>query len=69
MMKKLISLVLPGLSETIASVRCSARRLMSEDLPTFDRPMNANSGRFQFGHDFRSGELTSKTADLIFIRR
>jgi len=37
-------------------------------LPTFERPMNANSGSGDFGHDFRSGELTSKTADLIFMR-
>ena len=29
--------------------------------------MKANSGRFQLGHDFRSGLLTSNTADLIFM--
>ena len=67
MMKKLINFVLPGVSETIASSRFSARRLISEDLPTLERPMKANSGRFQLGHDFRSGLLTSNTADLIFM--
>jgi hypothetical protein len=40
--------------------------LMSDDFPTFDRPMSANSGRDDFGQDARSGELPWKRADAIF---
>ena len=29
----------------------------SDDFPTFDRPMNANSGRSDTGHDARFGAL------------
>src|SRR5476649_2717381 len=67
MIKKFISLVFPGVTETLASSRRSASKLISDDLPTLDRPMKANSGSGDFGHDFRSGALTLKTADLIFI--
>src|SRR3954462_4749083 len=62
-----MSRVLPGRSETRARSFFSASRLMREDLPTFDRPMNANSGRTGIGHDARSGALVVKTAVLIFM--
>lgn len=38
---------------------------MSEDLPTLDRPMKANSGRVDSGQLSKSGELVSKVADWI----
>jgi hypothetical protein len=38
----------------------------SEDLPTFERPMKANSGSDSSGHDSKSGALQSKMADEIF---
>ncbi len=63
-----MSFVLPGVTEALASALRSASRLIREDLPTLDRPMKANSGNAQFGHDARVGALVSKTADLIFIR-
>jgi hypothetical protein len=39
----------------------------SDDLPTFERPMKANSGNVSSGHESRSGALQSKMADEIFI--
>jgi hypothetical protein len=39
----------------------------SEDLPTFDRPMKANSGSDSSGHDPMSGALHSKMADAMFM--
>jgi hypothetical protein len=30
---------------------------MSDDFPTFERPMSANSGRADFGQEARSGAL------------
>ena len=40
--------------------------LMSDDFPTFERPMSANSGRADSGHEARSGELALKVAVRIF---
>jgi len=36
--------------------------LMSEDLPTFDRPMKAYSGKSGFGHSFSDGLLFTNSA-------
>src|SRR5271168_3872977 len=41
--KKLIARVLPGVDDTLAS-RDPSSELISDDLPTFDRPRNATSG-------------------------
>ena len=41
--KKLMARVRPGVEETLAS-REPSRALMSEDLPTFERPRKATSG-------------------------
>ena len=38
----------------------------SEDLPTFERPMKANSGSDSSGHESKSGALQSKMADEMF---
>ncbi len=45
----------------------SARRFNSEDLPTLERPMKANSGSARRGASARVGALLSNTADLIFM--
>src|ERR1051325_1740606 len=67
MVKKLISLVKPGLGDTRASARCPANMFSRDDLPTLDRPMKANSGNDSSGHESRSGALRSKMADEMFI--
>jgi hypothetical protein len=36
---------------------------MSDDLPTFERPMNANSGRSEGGHSDNRTALLLKFAD------
>jgi hypothetical protein len=42
--------------------------LMSEDLPTFDRPMNAYSGLSGAGHPVTEGLLMIYFADFISRR-
>src|SRR6266478_2765579 len=61
-----MSLVNPGVGETRANPCSPASRFRSEDLPTFERPMKANSGSDSSGHEFKSGALQSKTADEMF---
>ncbi len=58
--------VLPGLEEVCASAFLSVRRLISEDLPTLERPIKANSGSSGAGHCDSLDELLTKVADLIF---
>jgi hypothetical protein len=41
--------------------------LISEDLPTLDLPMNANSGNFCFGFSEILVLLPEKRASVIFI--
>ena len=55
--KKLINCVCPGVAETFASAFAPASMLSSDDFPTFDRPMNANSGSPETGHDYTFGAL------------
>ncbi len=43
MVKKLISFVKPGVAETLARSFREVSMLIMDDLPTFERPMNANS--------------------------
>ena len=62
-----MSLVNPGVLETRANSRLPESMFSSEDLPTFDLPMKANSGRDSSGHESRSGALRSKMADEMFI--
>ena len=57
---------LASVRETRASSRLPAKKFSKEDLPTFDRPMNANSGNDSSGHESRSGALRSKMADEMF---
>src|ERR1017187_1139301 len=62
----LMSFVNPGVGETRARPSLPASMFSSEDLPTFERPMKANSGRDSSGHESRSGALQSKMADEMF---
>src|SRR5438309_7610912 len=64
--KKLRSLVNPGVGETRANPCLPASRFRSEDLPTFERPMKANSGSDSSGQESESGALRSKMADEMF---
>src|SRR5208282_6199 len=61
-----MSLVNPGVGETRANPCSPASMFSSEDLPTFERPMKANSGSDSSGHEPKSGALQSKMADKIF---
>src|SRR5580704_18782416 len=60
-----MSLVNPGVGETRARPSLPASRFSNEDLPTFERPIKANSGNDSSGHASRSGALQSKMADEI----
>src|SRR4249920_37321 len=66
MVKRLMSLVNPGLGETRANPCSPASRFSREDLPTLERPTKANSGSDSSGHEFKSGALRSKMADEMF---
>jgi hypothetical protein len=66
-LKWLISLVFPGVWDTFARFFRSVSILINEDFPTFDRPMNANSGRSVLGHCFRSGLEERNSALEIFM--
>jgi len=50
-----------------ASLPCLHNALISDDLPTLDLPMNANSGNLLEGFSFTLVELPENTALLIFI--
>src|SRR6187455_3092750 len=62
-----MSFVNPGVGETLARPTLPASMFSNEDLPTFERPMKANSGSDSSGHESRSGALQSKMADEMFI--
>ena len=64
-----MSLVNPGVGETRARPAWSASRFSSEDLPTLERPMKANSGNDSSGHAAKSGALRSKMADEMFTMK
>ena len=66
MVKMLINLVNPGVGETRANPASPASMFSSEDLPTLERPMKANSGSDSSGQESKSGALQSKMADEIF---
>src|SRR5436190_1475248 len=62
MRKKLRSWVRPGVRETRASPRWWAKALRRLDLPTFERPVTAISGRSPGGASRSFGALFSKLA-------
>ncbi len=55
--------VRPGVLETMARSFLRVRALINDDLPTLERPINANSGNSESGQLARSGELIRKSAD------
>ncbi len=67
MRKWFTSRVFPGFAEVIASFRLAVSIFMSEDLPTLDLPMNANSGNRCFGLSDTLVLLPAKSASLTFI--
>ncbi len=44
MVKWLMHCVFPGVDEVWANLLLSHKQLMRDDFPTFERPINANSG-------------------------
>src|ERR1044071_8868710 len=64
-----MSRVNPGVGETRAKIPLPASMFSNDDLPTFERPMNANSGNDSSGHESRSGALQSKMADEMFTMK
>ncbi len=57
MIKWLINWVLPGVFDVLASLDWFVSILMSEDLPTFDRPIKAYSGLSGVGQPSTLGLL------------
>ena len=53
----MISLVLPGFEDTLASLFVPARALTREDLPAFDLPEITISGRPSAGRFFTSAQV------------
>ena len=58
--------VLPGCADVFARFFCAVSRLISEDLPTFERPIKANSGKPVVGQRAGSVLLVMNSADSIF---
>jgi hypothetical protein len=67
MRKWFTSLVFPGLLEVRASFLLRHSMFMSDDFPTFDLPMNANSGNFCFGFSEILVLLPENNASVIFM--
>jgi len=60
-------LVLPGSADILASLDHPVSILISDDFPTFDLPINPNSGRPESGHCFNVALLLTKLAERISI--
>jgi hypothetical protein len=58
-----MSWVLPGVCDVFAKPLWKVSELIKEDLPTFDRPMKANSGKRAGGQFLKSVLLVIKRAD------
>jgi GTP-binding protein EngB required for normal cell division len=67
--KKFINFVLPGLTDVLDSVQLFVSVFISDDLPTFDLPIIANSGKSDIGHSSNFDALFTKTALDIIIRQ
>ena len=59
--------VLPGVDEVFANPFLPVSILMSEDFPTLDLPIKANSGNPSEGQFFSKTKLPVKVADLMII--
>lgn len=64
-----MSCVLPGVAEVLAIDFRLHSILIKEDLPTFERPINAYSGISGFGHFSKLVLLTTNSASLIIIEQ
>jgi hypothetical protein len=64
-----MSWVFPGLPDVFAKAFRSTNILISDDLPTLDRPMNAYSGMGSLGHLATLELLITNSADVIFMFR
>lgn len=60
-------LVFPGCTEIFASFDHPVSMFISEDFPTFDLPMNPNSGLSEVGHSFNEGLLVINFAEWMII--
>ena len=67
MMKWLMSIVLPGVADVIASLGLWVSMLIRLDLPTLERPMNAYSGNPVCGQWSMRVLLMTNSALLISI--
>jgi hypothetical protein len=67
MRKWLMSCVLPGVLEVLASLLWLVSILMRDDFPTLERPMNAYSGRSGLGQPSTVGLLMRYVALVISI--
>ena len=67
MMQWLISWVFPGVDEVFASLRLPHNMLISDDLPTLERPMNANSGSLREGFWLALVQLPANFASVMVI--
>jgi len=65
MRKWLMSCVFPGVEEVFANSFLPVSMLIKDDLPTLERPINANSGYLGGGHFLKSAALEIKIACLI----
>jgi hypothetical protein len=65
--KWLIVLVFPGLPDILARCKLPVSRLIREDFPTFERPINPNSGLTGSGHCFNEALLRIYEAEWIII--
>ena len=61
--------VRPGVFDVRASPFRSSSELISDDLPTFDLPRNAISGRSSAGQCAREKALLINSADVIFTEQ
>lgn len=59
--------VLPGVEEMCAKDLLPESVFIREDLPTFERPIKANSGRVSFGLSAIEVQLATNFAWVIFI--
>lgn len=66
-MKWFISMVLPGVDDVFAKSLRPKSMLISEDLPTLERPINAYSCLSSVGHLLSDGALIRKRALFIII--
>lgn len=61
--------VLPGVAEILANCFRPVSRLISEDLPTLERPITANSGRPSFGKAAIEVALQLNSASVTLMIR